>query len=324
VVLVSFLVPNRYTAATTVLPPSNQADVFGMFQGMPGAQMLSRSLGLDTSSETDIYIGVLKSATVSRALVDRFDLVTVYRRKDAERAGKDLSEHTDVTLTNEGLVRVAVVEKDRELAASLANAYVEELDSFLRQNAISSARRRGEFLERRLEETRPALAMAEDSLRDYQIRAAFPAVGQEVQRTADAMSGLVSEKVRREIELSTLESVSRSPQPRAEELRNEIDQIEREIVKLPTATTALGRLYREVKIQETILLVLAEEYERARILESRNVPVVEVVDLAVPPVDKSSPRRGLVAVATLLVSFVANSLLVLVRQGVLAGGTLSG
>jgi uncharacterized protein involved in exopolysaccharide biosynthesis len=316
VIAASFLIPNAYTAASVLLPPNRDQSLLSLLPGLQNASDLGRAIGLDVERGTDLYVGVLRSRSINRALVDRFRLDSLYHTPDAERAGRTLASHTAITLTSEGFVRVAVTERDRRLAADLANAYVEELDRFLRLNTNSSARRSRIFLERRLDETRTALAAAEDSLRDYQVSHRMPAVGAEVERTANAAADLMAQKVTREIELGTLQSVSRAPNPRAEELRNQIRQFDSEIIKIPPAALGVARLYRDVKIQERVLLVLTEQYESARVMELRDIPSVEIVDRATPPQRKSQPRRSFMAIAAFVMALGANVALAGLRAGV--------
>jgi tyrosine-protein kinase Etk/Wzc len=310
----TFLIPNEYTAATVMLPPSGESDLGGLFGSIPGGAALSLAFGLDAASATSRYLGVLRSETVRSRLVDRFDLMRVYKQKDVERARKKLKSKTAITLTNDGFVRLSVTDRDRQRAASIANAYVEELDRFLMTNANRSAGRRREFLETRLEGTRRDLARAEDALRDFQVRNRMPGLAVASERAADAAADLMAQKYQREIQLGTLESVTLGASPSIDELRNEIRQIDSELVKIPPAATAMARLYRDVKIQEKIVLVLTEEFERARILEIKDVPSVEVVDVATPPIQKSGPRRTLMAVAAFAAALVAVAALTWVRE----------
>jgi tyrosine-protein kinase Etk/Wzc len=311
----SFLIPNKFTAATLLLPPSETNDLSSLFSGVSGALALTRAFGMSGQAGTDIYLGVLRSATVNGRLVRRFGLVRVYHSRDEEEAGKTLRSHTALSLTNEGFVRVSVTERDRRLAADLANAYAEELDAFMRLNTNSTARQRREFIEKRLAETKTVLANAEDALQERQVSGHLPSVGGDVLRTSQVIGELMSEKVGREVELGTLQGVARGSNARADQLRAEIRQIDVQISKLPPIATRLGRLYRTVSIHEKVLLVLTEEYERARMLELRNIPTVEVVDAAQPPLHKSQPRRSLFALAAFIVAFVSGGALSWMREG---------
>lgn len=314
----SLMIPNKFTAATVLLPQDSEVGLSSLLSGMPGTMALTRSLGMGTQDGTELYVGVLRSGTLNDRLVNRFDLVRRYHASDVEKAGKKLCANTAITLTNEGFVRISVTESDKRLAADLANAYAEELDTFLRLNTNTKARQRREFTEKRLAETRVLLAGAEDALRDYLVSGHLPSVSADMSGAGQAIGGLVGEKVTREVELGTLESVVRGPNARAEQLRAEIREINSEIAKLPPAATQIGRLYRTVSIQEKVLLVLTEEYERARLMELKNTPTVEVVDVARPPIHKSQPRRSLVALGAFVVAFAANAALLWIREGVLS------
>ena len=292
--LLSLLIPNRYTATTVLLPPSDQSDLGSLLSGGGSGMALTRALGIDSQSQLEIYLGVLRSTHLNRQLVKRFDLQRVYRQKDIEKAGKKLSSHTGVTLTNEGFVKVTVTERDRDLAAAIANGYVQELDQFLRFNTNTSARLRRQFMDQRLTETERTLATVEDSLRDYQTRSRLPLLGTEAQAASGAAAELLAQKVQREIELGTLQRVSTRPSPRVEQLKEEISQIDKQLGRIPPATTEIARLLRNAKIQERILLVLTEERERARLLELKTMGSVDVVDAAEPPLHKSQPHRTLI------------------------------
>lgn len=290
-VLASLLIPNRFTASTVLLPPSDQGELGGLMSGVAGSAALSHALGLGSQNEIDVYLGVLRSAHVNRLLVTRFGLQQVYRQKDIEKAGKRLSSHTGIMLTNEGFVKVSVTERDRKLAADLANAYAEELDLFLRLNTNTSARQRREFMDLRLAETERALAAVEDSLRDYQQRSRLPLLGTESQAASSAAAELLGQRVQRELELGTLQRLSTGPNSRVVQLQEELSQINRQLSRIPPATTEIARLVRNAKIQERILLVLTEERERARLLELKTMRSVDIVDRAELPLHKSQPHR---------------------------------
>jgi uncharacterized protein involved in exopolysaccharide biosynthesis len=310
----SLLIPNKYTASTVLLPPNDQADLGGLLSGSGGSAALSHALGLGSTNEIDIYLGVLRSDHVNRALVARFGLRDTYHEKDLEKAGKKLSSHTGISLTNEGFVKVSVTEKDRKLAADLANAYAEELDLFLRLNTNSSARQRREFMDVRLAETQRALAAVEDSLRDYQTRSRLPLLGMESQAASGAAADLLAQKVQREIELGTLQRLSTGSNPRVEQLQEEVSQIDRQLSRIPPATTEIARLLRNAKIQERILMVLTEERERARLLELKTMASVDIVDRAEPPLHKSQPRRTLIIAGAFGLAVLAGFTLARLRE----------
>jgi uncharacterized protein involved in exopolysaccharide biosynthesis len=72
--------------------------------------------------------------------------------------------------------------------------------------------------------------------------------------------------------------------------------------------------YREFKYQETLFDLFAKQYELARVDESREGALVQVVDAATPPEKRSKPKRAIVALIATLVAGAALAALLLVRH----------
>lgn len=64
------------------------------------------------------------------------------------------------------------------------------------------------------------------------------------------------------------------------------------------------RLQRQVRMKEEVVTTLRRSYEEARIQEVKDTPVITVIDRAVPPQEKSSPKRVLIVTVTLLLGGV--------------------
>src|SRR3954469_19436165 len=130
--IVSLLLPNRYTATTKILPPQQSQSASSMLLtqlaggGMgPLAALAGSGLGLKNPS--DIYLGILKSRTIEDALIAKFDLRHVYRDKRISDARKDLEKASEIVSEKEGLISIAVEDKDPKRAAAMANSYVEQM-----------------------------------------------------------------------------------------------------------------------------------------------------------------------------------------------------
>ena len=61
-----------------------------------------------------------------------------------------------------------------------------------------------------------------------------------------------------------------------------------------------GRLRRQVEIRENLYMTLRREFETARIEEVNDIPVITVIDLAVPPQRRSWPKRALLVILALV------------------------
>jgi len=65
---------------------------------------------------------------------------------------------------------------------------------------------------------------------------------------------------------------------------------------VPAAGLEYVRRFREVKYNETIFEILARQFEMAKLDEAKQGALIQVVDYAVPPEKRSSPRRGVIVV----------------------------
>lgn len=70
-------------------------------------------------------------------------------------------------------------------------------------------------------------------------------------------------------------------------------QRNRDFSSSPLLTFEAGRLNREVQVKQELFLTLSKAHTEARIAEVRDTPVLTVVDSAVAPIRRSSPRRTL-------------------------------
>ena len=67
--------------------------------------------------------------------------------------------------------------------------------------------------------------------------------------------------------------------------------------KVPEIALLYVRKQREVKYHETLFELLARQYEAARLDESREAPLLQIVDHAQVPDRKSGPQRTLLMLA---------------------------
>jgi uncharacterized protein involved in exopolysaccharide biosynthesis len=80
---------------------------------------------------------------------------------------------------------------------------------------------------------------------------------------------------------------------------------------VPEVGLELARLTREVKIQETLVTLLGQQMEQARIAEAKDLPVVQILDRGVPAERHIRPRIGLNVMLAGAISFLVGVVLVL-------------
>ena len=72
--------------------------------------------------------------------------------------------------------------------------------------------------------------------------------------------------------------------------------------ELPALGMQLGRLIREAKIQEKVFELVTSQYEMAKIEEAKDINTIQILDSAVPPDKKSSPKRALIVILSTVVA----------------------
>jgi uncharacterized protein involved in exopolysaccharide biosynthesis len=157
--------PRYYRASATIVPPTavlqKQSAAPGGFGGL--GDFVLRSV-MDTGSVAGIYVEILRSREVADTLIEKFDLMNVHgRAENRTMVRMRLAKSTDIKTTDEGAVKIAVVDLDPNRAAAIANAYVVELDRQNKRLSAGEATSKRVFLEGRLKEVEAKLSRIEST-----------------------------------------------------------------------------------------------------------------------------------------------------------------
>jgi uncharacterized protein involved in exopolysaccharide biosynthesis len=85
--------------------------------------------------------------------------------------------------------------------------------------------------------------------------------------------------------------------------------------QVPEASLEYIRKLRDVKYNETIFDILARQFEVAKLDEAKQGALIQVVDPAVPPERRSSPKRGLIVIVATAVGFFIGIFVALFQAG---------
>ena len=341
-VIISLLLPSRFTATTTILPPSTEQNTMlgMMMSNIPsGLSSFAQAGGIlpGVSTPSDLFAAILASGTVKGAIIQKFDLRNEFKVKTMTDASKALEDITIIEVSPEGIISVSVTYTDKFLAAELANAYIEELDMFNNETAMTAGKKYRIFIENRLSETEKALANAEDSLKAFQEKHKTVALDVEIQSAIQTVAELKSQVLLLEAKKGALESASRINNPYLFNIEKELRSLKKQLKEiefgddelirsgfgagfsmsfseLPEITLEYARLLREVKIQEAIYELLTQQFEQAKIMELKDTPTVQLLDKAGPPERKSYPKRAKIVITAFFLSIVAGLGLVIIFE----------
>jgi uncharacterized protein involved in exopolysaccharide biosynthesis len=305
---VSLLLPVWYKSGATLLPPRTQ----GLLSGLnPFAALLKdfAPTGAATrlgGSGSVNYLAILKSRRAAETIVRRFDLMRVYGRDDnsMEKTIKEYEGNLNIEISDDGAIKLEVYDKDSVRAAAMANALVETLNEIAIEMGTSEARNNRLFLEQRVADTRRDLSVAEDTLKRFQELRGVLVFSEDAKATATAIGELYARKVQAEIEIAILARTTDRDNPKFRELELERSEVERKLSTFPALGLTSIRLLRDVLIHQKILEFLVPMYEQARLEEHKDVPVVVVLDKAVPAERKARPQRVLIVAASFLSALI--------------------
>ena len=308
---VSFLLPKWYVSSVTVLPPRSQG-VGGLgsltsllkdFSPVAGASRMA------SPNQPVNYLAILRSRRTAETLVRRFDLTRVYEIADGsmEKSIAAFNDNYSMDVSDDGSIRIEVSDKDSVRAAMIANGVVDVLNSIAIELGVSEARNNRTFLEKRVSDARGELSKAEEELKKYQEVRGMPLLlSDDARAAATAIGDLYTKRLRLDIDLSVLSRTAGEDNSAYKQLTIERAELERRLSAFPQLGMEAFRLYRNLLIQQKILEFLVPLYEQARIDEQKDVPVVLVLDKAVPAERKDRPKRSLiVAIASVIALLVS-------------------
>jgi len=247
--------PNVYSAEARILPPQqSQSSASALLSQLGGlAGMAGGSLGI--KNPNDLYVAMLKSRTVMVTVAKRLNLQKIYEQETMADTLKVLEARTTISSGKDGIITVEIADKDPQLAADVANVFIEELNKLMQTYSLTDASQKRTFFEQQLRQAKERLTDAE----------------------------LVLDK---------------------------------------TPNTSLEYLdaMRNLKYQEAVWEILAKQFEMAKLDESKDFPLIQVLDKAVAPEKKSKPKRSLIVILATFVAFFLAVIWAFVREALSRSG----
>ncbi|WP_244893848.1 GumC family protein [Chromobacterium violaceum] len=314
-----------FTASGSIMPPQQQNSgvngLLGQLGGLAGAAGGISGL----KNPNDLYIGMLQSRTVANRLITRFQLKERYGQNTLDGTRKTLQSRTAISNGKDGLISISVDDYDPVFAAQLANGYVDELKRLNQTLAVTDAAKRRLFFEQQLKQTKEQLTNAETALRQTQERTGLVQPEGQLPAIVNSVTQLRANIAAKEVQLEAMRSYATPQNPLYIRTEQELGGLREQLAKLeigkenggdlmvPTGKVAQSgleylRRLREVKYQETIFELLAKQYELAKIDESKDSSLIQVLDTASPPELKSKPQRSMIMLSGLIAGFILGTL----------------
>lgn len=323
----------RYTATTKLMPPQqtqSSASVMMNQLATIGAGSLAAVAGggLGLKNPNDIYIGLLNSRPIADAIIRRFGLAKVYRARDMTAARTRLAHYTVVVSEKNGFIAVSVTDTDKTRVAKIANAYTDELRVLTKTLAVTEAAQRRLFYEDQLKQAKDALLAAEVYFQQVQQSKGLVQLDAQAKAMIEGLAVLRAQAAAKEVEVQALRSYSTEHNPELELAEGELSSLRAEATRLEQRNHSSGfsdlglgdvpgagmeylRAEHELKYRQAMFDLLLKQYDAAKLDESKDAAIIQVVETAIEPDRRSSPNPALIVPLFTLGGLIAGGLIAL-------------
>lgn len=326
-IILSLVLPIWYKSSVTILPPQ-EAPAQSMMNNLP--------LNFLGSNFSDIqiqrYISILESRSAIERVVEKFNLANVYKTDTKEAAINEFGDNSYNIITDEGALKVSVLDRDQNLVADITNYYIIVLDSINRKLTSKKAQHSVNFLKKRIDIIYDEIKQLQDSMISFQNKFGVIDIETQSKETITAIASLRYEKIIKEIEYEVMESTLPNNDPRLSKLLNEMRSMEEKIKEIkqsdkqtydkiyksldliPELSAKYLNILSQIEIKRKVLEFIIPEYERARIEESKNTPTLQILDKAYRPELKAKPKRALIVISTVFATLFFTLVIVIYRN----------
>lgn len=334
-IVISLILPKRYTASVSLLPPQQNSSMGAALAsqlGSLGGMAALAGGGLGLKNPNDQFVAMLKSRTVEDAMVQHFGLMQEYREKYPSDARKTFEKYATVDGSGkDGLIRISIDARDPNRAAELANGYVDQFRKLSEHLAITEASQRRLFFEQQLEQAKDNLANAEEALKQTQQKTGMIQLDSQARALIESAAALRAQITAKEVQIQSIRTFATNENAQLVQAQQELESMRAQLAKLggsedspdtglmmpkgrvPEAGLEYVRRLRDVKYNETIFYILARQFELAKLDEAKEGALIQVVDAAVPPDRRSFPKRALIVLVATAIGLFFGILVALLQ-----------
>jgi len=332
----SYTMPQSYIAITTLMPPEQRSSGGGLAALLQSAAPGISLGGMDSKSSV-VSVDIITSNSLIERVIQNLKLPEhpFFKGMDTTTILSivksslyiDSRVRTGVTAI-ECTMRTGYFATQNEidivsqLSSDIANSITFCLDQMLRDKNVSTARKTREFIERLMVTTKQKLDSTQEEMEKFQLTNKVFTIDDQTKAIVSSAVGIGTELSKAQIELGAIKEQYQSNSPIVQSFEQKVNSLQNQYEKVQNGGIAqvdkysiplqniphLGRKYinllRDMKIQEQINAYLESQRMQEAIQEARDVPVVLVLDKAVKPHNRSTPKRTMMIVLTFGLSLI--------------------
>jgi uncharacterized protein involved in exopolysaccharide biosynthesis len=337
ITITSFIIPTVYDADASVLPPDesdSKGGLSSLAQAMAGGSISLGSLG--KSNKSELFGEMISSRVVAEYIVNNCNLKKYpqYKFKYDEDLYKALISSISVKANRSGIILISASakttyfpsRKDKDtasaLSARIANAAIDGLNFINKTKSTSKAKKKLVFINRVLADNKLKLDSVARALQEFQEKNKVLALEEQTKAILTNAVAVGAELSKAEVELgivlqdySTNSPVAKAYQGRVSDLTSQYNKTQMgglvpndafsiPLKNVPELIRIYTNLMRDQKILTQVILYLETQKYQEAIQEESDIPTVEALDRAVPPIDNTSPSRKLMLILTFIISSI--------------------
>ena len=321
-VTVMWIVKPKYAASAVVTPPASTQSMSGALSGLMGGAGMNSLLGLSMDNEdANAVWTIFNSWELHDMVIDNFELAKHYKFKGKFHADllKEFRKNFGIDYTKEDLFYIFYKDTDPKRAVQVIQFMLEKTDSAFNAFKTKQARQSRLYFQSRLDSCENVLDSLLKEFVDFQVANNVYEPGVQLSATIKYLSELqaMREEVGIEMNFEKLDRGENSK--RYQELSNRAKGVNSalggalkgkhsdiglmELKKSPELYAEYVRRETEIRIQESMYKILRQQSEQMRLEEAKTLTNLHVLE---PPWEnnkKFSPKRGLILVFTVFISF---------------------
>jgi len=327
--VISFLLPKWYKASAVVLPPEETNIGSGFASLLSSLPMGGLGLGGGSGSELT-YMAILKSESLRREIISEYKLQDFYGKETIYETLLAFDSDFDVQLTEENMIMITYEYTDSLIVADIVNYIVSKLGQISTLLTLERAENTKKFIETRYFQNLKDIDSLSNEMKIFQNKFGILELGEQTKAMITAIADIEANVLIKKAELEAIEINYGNNSPQFNFAKTSLETLEKQFNKLKLGTSDLAnapfssmflsveklpelaqkyaKIYSELLLQSKLQEFLLPEYEQAKLQLLKKKPTLQVIDSAIPPDKKSKPKKALVILGALLVSFILNFL----------------
>lgn len=324
-IILSFLLPHTYEASGLFAPVLGTQSPYSSLVENLRFRMLDLLFG-SSLTVSDVYATILRSRRIQCEVIERCKYREIHNIKYMDDAIKRFERNTSIEVGLEGFLTVKAKARSPELAATMVNEWIRALDGFLQEVEMLGGSEEKKYIREQLLYVRAKLSMHKDSLSNFLTKYKLIENVENIENVEDvsdlkfSLSAqvatslgmyyiLLQNMIEKEIALALYSEIGEYL-PIAEETRLKRNALKSKmedfvfgnqdgfgpgfsvpLIAIPKIQREYESLRRSVNMSSILEELLSAYCELYRIMESRDISLIEVIDWAEVPQKRIWPRR---------------------------------